>query len=191
MMKLDRLILAACLLLIILSVPGCGLLVGNIRPVDEKAENYKVIDLGARNSDWIKLEPSQEEQKHASDTATSLTEISDLGFQSKKTASIISLNSACRPTLENQEQDLRGFTQLLLLGISEITLREEKNLTLSGTPALETTVQGKMNNEPVMLRTVVLKKQHCLYDLMFVSRPESFQTHESDFSAFVSSLQLR
>ncbi len=172
---------------------GCGLLVGNVKPVDEKSEDYRVLDLRNHNSDWTRLEPAAAnpniDKGEAKDTFSS--EVSDVSYQSKKTASIISLNSACRGSRASEEQSLKEFSQQLLLGMTNVTQRVEKEIQVQQVPALETTVEGKLNGEHVAIRTVVLKKDECVYDLMFVARPEHFPTQEPDFTRFVSSLKLK
>jgi hypothetical protein len=163
---------------------GCGLLLGTVKPVEEKSEDYRVLDLSKADSDWIKLPPAP-----LKDSATS--ESSDVTFQSKKTASIISLNTACRQSLENQKQDLHSFTQELLLGIGDITKHTEREMTVQGTAALETTIQGQLNAQQTMLRVIVLHEGACIYDLMYISRPEFFDTYEAEFARFVGSLRIK
>lgn len=174
-------------LTLLLTQAGCGLLIGSVKPVDEKSETYGVLDLSRENPDWVRLK----ETRKAEPAETTEAEISDVSFQSKKTASIISLNSACRPTYETSEQDLKAFTNQLLLGISDITLRAEKYLTVQKTPALETTLQGTLNGESMVLKTVVLRRGPCIYDLMYVARPQYFNENERDFAHFVASLRLK
>jgi hypothetical protein len=173
-------VLAAAALALFAS--SCAL-VGNVKPVDEKSETYQVADLSQGMGEWAKLPP---QAGGSSDTSTS-----DVAYQSQKTASIISLNSACRPTFETEHRDLKTFTNLLFLGISDVTQRDERDLTVESQPALETTLKGKLNNEEMMLRTVVLRRGDCVYDLMYVARPEHFAENEADFSRFVDSLKLR
>lgn len=166
---------------ILLFTTGCGVLVGNVKPVDEKASDYSITDLSVGNSDWKKLPSASEPDQ---------TDVSDVSFQSEKTASIISINSACRHAA-SEHHGLREYTQPLLDGISDITLRTEKSLTVSKTPALQTTVRGKLSGEPMMLDIVVLKRGGCVYDLMYVARPSAFETQRPDFSRFVESLSLK
>lgn len=175
-----------------LSQAGCGILVGNVKPEDEKSESYGVADLSKTNSDWTKLDPkSFGEISPQQDAATTSTEVSDVAFQSRSTASIISLNSACRNGNGYEDKDLRSLTSVLLLGASDVTHRDESDMSVSGTPGLQTTILGRINGEQVMLRTVVLKRKTCVYDLVYVARPQTFQTHEEDFSHFVASLRLK
>jgi hypothetical protein len=174
---------------LLLSTSGCGLLLGNVKPMDEKSDRYRVIDLAKADRDWVKLEPTKIEPAKEDGATLMGNEVTDLAFQSKKTASIISLNSSCRPKQENEE-DLHEVTRLLLLGISDTSLHEEKTFTLQGVPALETTVRGQLNGESMMLRTVVVRKAGCIYDLMYISRPEFFQSQEPAFAKFAASLKL-
>ena len=170
---------------------GCSTLIGNIKPVEDKSTRYKVIDLSLTNSEWTRLGARQEDPSGRNTPETvEKTQTSDLSFQSKKTASIISLNSACREDQGDEEHSLKDFSRTLLLGISEIKTVDQKNLQIDQVAALETTVDGKLNSQPVKLRTVVLKDQDCLFDLMYVARPEHFLQNEDDFEKFISSLRL-
>ncbi|MEK7689690.1 MAG: hypothetical protein AAB425_01575 [Bdellovibrionota bacterium] len=162
--------------------PGCSILVGNVRPIETKSNGYRYDDL-SQASGWVK------KSTKADDTHRS-NELSDIVFQSQTTAAIISLNSACRESRERNERDLRTFTQSLLMGISEIERREERDVVVSGVPALETTVQGKVTGQIVMLRTIVARKDACLFDVMYVTRPASFESELGDFAKFVASLRL-
>jgi hypothetical protein len=166
------------LILSTLALSGCGVLVGNVRPVDEKSQTYGVADLSKANADWMKLDAKMLGAEKNEDAATTSTEISDVAFQSKGTASIISMNSACRKGNEYENKGLRSLTEVLLLGASDVTQRDEENLTIQENPALQTTLEGKINGERVKIRTVVLKRGTCVYDLVYVARPDNFEAHE-------------
>lgn len=163
---------------------SCGLLIGNIKPVEEKSGNYRVMDLSQKNSDWVRL-------KRSTSSGSDQTDYEDIAYQSKKSASIISLNSACRSTIEAENKGLEEYTHLLLLGITEPTQKEEKNLTLHGLPALQTTVEAVLNKKRVKIRTLVLQKKDCVYDLMYIARPDRFSENETTFIQFVDSLKLK
>lgn len=186
----NTILIRSCLTLLLLTQTACGVLLTNIKPVDEKSETYGITDLAKESPDWLKLEQFSDGKKPQDPNATP-SEVADVSYQSKKTASIISVNSACRPTVAVTEKSLQEFTNLLFLGISDISVHEEKELTVQKAPALQTTVKGKLNDEPVMLRTVVLHKNACVYDLMYVARPDNFSENEDVFSHFVASLKLK
>lgn len=177
---------------------SCGILIGNVKPVDEKSRSYGVMDLSDANPDWIRLDP--EKTDVSVDGKVSPTEIPDAAYQSRTTASIISIDSACRAAPEDQTESLNTLTQLLFLGMTDITLRKESPIVIpssdpgghgQGTQGLETTVRGKLNGEQMMLRAVVLRRSSCVYDLVYIARPENFDENEADFSHFVASLRVK
>ena len=182
--------ISASFLTMALFQTGCGVLIGNIKPVEEKSESYGIADLSKEGTGWVKLDPAAEVNASKTPEVTP-TEVSDVAYQSKKTASIISLDSACRQSSANSDHNLQTFTNQLLLGISNIAQRDETAVIVQNTPALETTVTGRVNADPVKLRTVVLRRGHCVYDLVFVARPNTFSEEETDFSHFVASLKLK
>jgi hypothetical protein len=189
------------------ALSGCStigaVLSPGIGPVDEKSHSYRVLDLSKDDSDWTKLDPKKVSGDDASSDESS-TEISDLAFQSKSTASIITLNSNCRDggAVDGRatERELQDVSRLLLLGFTDITLREEAMLDIQGTSALQTTVKGLLPEDPsrdttkripMMLRAVVLKPKRCTYELVYISIPDHFHKKEEDFNRFVSSLLLK
>ncbi|MDR3606748.1 MAG: hypothetical protein P4M08_05120 [Oligoflexia bacterium] len=171
---------------------SCSVLVGNVKPVDQKSESYGVIHLDQVKPNWTKLGSPKGEKTGNLES----TDIPDVAYQSKKTASIISLDSACRNDPENPDQDLHALTNLLLLGISDVTLRQEEPLTLAGNlPALQTTIEGRLTGDTqgrrMALRTIVVKRGHCDYDFVYMARPEKFNSEEADFAEFVASLRIK
>lgn len=165
---------------------GCGVLIGNVRPVTEKSERYTIHSLAQENSQWVELKSEENESKESEES-----DQYDLAFQSKKTASVISINSACRVRLAHEKKDLRKFTDLLILGFNKIEQRDEREIQIDQEiPALETTIKGELNQNEMMMRAVVLKKEQCIYDLMYIARPGNFKQEEKDFSNFVTSLKL-
>ncbi len=172
---------------------SCSLIIGSVKPVEEKSRTYGILDLSKTDPNWTRLEQQNSAGQKGSNSAGQESNISDIAFQSKKTASVISINTVCKSYENGQERnpDLKQLTMELLLGISNISLRNEENILVDNIPALKTTIQGWMNNEKVMLRTIVLKYSHCIYDLMYISRPERFAQEEENFSHFISSLHLR
>ncbi len=177
------------LILLILTETNCSLLIGNIKPVEEKSKSYGVLNLSKENSDWIKLS-SKTTMDLMSETESPESGISDVAYQSKKNASIISMNSACK-SYPQKNKDLKELARELLLGISDITPIEERNIIVAHVPALETTLKGKIDHEEMAFKTVVLNRVNCVYDLMYIARPDRFKDHLDDFSRFVSSLRLK
>lgn len=184
---------ASSLVFLTMTTSGCSVLVGNVKPVDEKSERYTVIDVERSNADWKRL-PSQSSQEDAAPSEGSNT---DIAYQSSKTASIISLNSSCRKSNLRKDLNLKDYSKVLLLGLTEINDYQEKEVQLAGLPAFETTTDGKMpldqtdRLEKVRLKTIVLKKEECIYDLMYIAKPDHFNSQESDFNQFAQSLKIK
>jgi hypothetical protein len=189
-------------LMLLIFSPGCSLLIGNVKPIAEKSHEYEYLNLARESKDWTKLEdeesvPSTQDQKVSklnaepkSDESDS-NDTNDVAFQSQSSASIISINSACRQRIEDTTLDLRSFTQELLLGVVLVTEKQEVQLTVSGLSALETTAQGLLNGQAVKIRTVVLRREDCIFDLMYVARPDRFIIKESEFKKFVQGFKLK
>ncbi|MBC7690461.1 MAG: hypothetical protein H7222_01720 [Methylotenera sp.] len=192
---LPRLALALLSVSSLTQLTACGLLVGNIKPVDEKNKDYRVMDLAKANPDWKRLEPvvsaNPDEQSDVKKNKEAFAaETSDVSFQSEKTASIISMNTACRERRAD-DSNLKAISNQLLLGIADVTQRDEKQIQIQGVPALETTIRGKLNGEPMALKTLVVHQDICVYDLMYIARPEHFDAQVADFDRFASSLRLK
>lgn len=165
---------------------GCSLFLGNIRPVEEKSTQYGILDLTKMNPDWIKLDniPPPTPERPAS-------EIPDTTYQSKKTGSVISINSICKDFDAPSEANLKASTNALLLGISGVSIQEQKPIPLWNSTALQTTLKGKIDQQERILRTVVVHKDKCTYDLMYIAEPKFFNLNEADFTRFVTSLNLK
>jgi hypothetical protein len=171
---------------LMLLLSGCSLLFGSIKPTEEKSNTYTLLNLS-------KLAPTEWEQLSSQsqindDTASS--EESDISFQSKKTGAIISINSACRAN-RKKVPALKELTEELLLGFVDSQERVEKEIQVSSTPALMTTLEGTLNQKSTKVRTVVLLRGSCVYDLMYIAKPQSFKIHEEVFQQFFQSLNLK
>lgn len=183
-------VLAVAFLALIQS--GCAVLIGNVDPISERSGDYEVTDLSETDGEWSRLEPEAVVESGESDLSEDEQEIqtSDLTFQSERTASIISLNSACRERIRESGRSLSEYTDLLLLGMSSIRQRNEAADRVAGLGALRTVVEGRMGGEAVKVQTVVLRKGRCIYDLMYVAKPENYEEELSSFDRFVSSLRI-
>lgn len=174
---------------------GCSLLLGNIKPVEEKAKNYQILDISKNNADWVRLDSKLiESSKNKTNRHSEAPESggADITYQSSRSGSIISIDSACRSnSMKPQEVNLGQLTNQLLLGISNLRNKKEENLTIENETALQTTIEGEIEHQLMNLKTVVLKKNNCIYDFMYIARPENFKENEKDFSQFVYSFHIK
>ncbi len=172
-------------LVTLVATTGCTTLVGNVRPVEEKSDNYRVMNLASANPDWKRLEmiPTEED--------SSASDAPDVAYQSTFTGSTISMNSACRSTTATSGETLERLMRVLLLGVNDVSARNDRTLDLDGTPALERVVMGQLAGQPVKIQAIVTRKGECIYDLMYIARPDRFEERQADFARFFSSLRLK
>ncbi len=174
---------------------GCStgsILVGNVKPVDQKDRaHYSILDLG-QNPKWKKLDTgatfSSDEMDASTDAFSS--EAADDAFQHVDTGAVISLNSTCRAN-RKEAKNLEPYLKELLLGFTHVVKTEDKKVTVAEHEAIQRTIQGTISGEKTKIRAIVLSREHCVYDLIYIARPDKFDLHVEDFTAFVSSLKLR
>jgi hypothetical protein len=176
----------ALLISVLSTTSGCSVLIGNVKPVGEKSESYQVLRLDQSDPNWLSVDTNSSQEKDDKE----VLESSDLAYQSQRSSSIISLNSSCRRSLEHSPRSLRQFTDALLLGIREIELRQERELKLDGSPALETTLQGTLGQRTSRIRTIVVKKGMCVYDFMLIARIDRFGQDLPTFEKFTNSFKF-
>lgn len=161
---------------------GCSVLVGQVKPVEEKAKKVPYREVGLIDPNWKRL---------ATPSSThSVDDIPDAAWQSTKTAAIISLNSACRQTVDDHA-DLKEVTRLLLSQWDKLKIQNEQAVVLSGFSAWETEALGEYLKSERKFQTVVVKTPHCVYDLIYLSPLESFTQELSVFQRFRDNLNLK
>jgi hypothetical protein len=153
---------------------GCGVLIGNTRPVDEKAKNYSVADLSkAKPEVWKRLPENTG---------------ADVAYQSTKTSAVIAVSSSCEAG-NRRPASLHSKSNEMFSGMRDITMKRQRELSVAGAPALETTVFGK-SPAPVAVRTVVIQRENCWYDLMSSSTQEAYSETSEVFASFLDSFKF-
>ncbi len=178
-----------CFLAAVLLSQGCstvGYLVGNADPVSHKARLYQVKPMTEMGPQWKKIDPIETSDRKTEDVPQN--EISDLVYQSQKTASLVSLNSSCRGGAHWEGKTLQDLTNLLLIGIHELGERQESTLQIDKEPALKTQLTGVVEGRKRKIETIVILRDQCVYDLMYFSSEKNFAVDLNDFEQFVASL---
>src|SRR5690348_10969675 len=103
-----RTIINVALLLLPLTISGCGLIFGGSQEVDNKSHSYTVVRLD-REKDWTALKAEQ----------------GDTAFENKQDNTIISLNSVCR---EYRETSLKALSKNLLMGLNNTSPLTQRDL---------------------------------------------------------------
>jgi hypothetical protein len=97
-----------------------------------------------------------------------------------------SANVYARCGQDGDDVPLSALTKHLLIGFTERNFREEQKIPMDGREALHTVVEAKLDGVPMVLSIYVLKKDGCVYDLVWVAPPENFQAGIAGFDAFVA-----
>lgn len=162
---------------------ACSVLVGQVKPEDEKAP--------------LAVTPKKELLPSAQWTALAIPsstqsneDVPDAAWQSNETGSVISVNSVCRQNFD-EGGDLKRVTRMLTSQWDNLKIENERSLIVSGHEALETTALGHYLNRERRFQTVVVKSPTCVYDLVFLSPVQTFDQELSVFQKFRDNLNLK
>jgi len=107
-----------------------------------------------------------------------------LAFHDKETDGSIDVYAQCGKDAD--DVPLVALTKHLLIGFTERDFKEEKLLPLDGREALHTRLDAKLDGVKMSLDIYVLKKDGCVYDLVYVAYPERFPQGLQGFESFVA-----
>jgi len=121
--------------------------------------------LGSLGANW---------QRHDSDA--------DLAFYDAELDAMIMINSECPPS---HDAPLNVAANTLLLGFTDREPLSEERVSLAGRDALHRRLRAKLDGAPLTLDLYVVKKDDCLYDLVYLAPADSVARGAADFSRFV------
>lgn len=87
---------------------------------------------------------------------------------------------------DGDDVPLTALTNHLLIGFTEREFKFQKVVPLDGREAMHTVVHAKLDGVMVAMSIYVLKKDGCVYDLIWVAPPDRFEGGVAAFDAFVS-----
>lgn len=94
----------------------------------------------------------------------------------------ITVSAFCKGSFD--DAPLQVLTNQLLYNVTGQKQRTRKSLMLDGREALRTVVAGRVDGALVMLDAVALKMNECVFDFVYVSQPEDYESGVSDFEGF-------
>ncbi len=106
----------------------------------------------------------------------------DLAMQDTRSQAQIAVSASC-PARE--AGPLPALTRHLFFGVRELKRVRQEPIQLDGVAGLDTEITGELGGVPVQVRSVVIRRGECLYDLLFVASPETFTDQSVDFDAFL------
>jgi hypothetical protein len=192
------------LVLLLAATPGCGLIFGGDQSVDNKSHDYTVVRLDReKDREWRFLAPGRSSSAQSGAEPT-YDDTGDVAFEHRSTGAIISVDSVCH---EYRDASLDELTHYLLLGLKTEGPVVTQPAEVDGVNALDSSVQASMNRRtpssgtptkagrpegetPVRVRAVVLRKNGCTFDLMYIASPEHFTEQLPTFERFLKGFHV-
>lgn len=105
-----------------------------------------------------------------------------LAFRDEKHDATIAVSGRCGK--DSDDVPLRSLTQHLFFQFTDRTIEREEVVPFDEREALHTVLLAKLDGVPKKFDVWVLKKDGCVYDLLFIARPSSFEEGVASFRAF-------
>lgn len=109
-------------------------------------------------------------------------------FHRQDIGATISTDAFCGAGFE--DLPLKVLTGQLFAGTGKRKILKEEEFTLDGRGALRTVATGETDGVPLKFDSVVLKKNNCTIDFVYISPPESYSAGVSDFETFYKGLNF-
>jgi hypothetical protein len=110
-----------------------------------------------------------------------------LAFRDDANDATILVNARC--TTADDGTPLVALTNHLLIGSTERETVSQEVEPFDGREALHSKVRAKWDGVPMALDIYVLKKDGCVYDFVYTSKPATFDAGASAFEPFVRSFR--
>lgn len=110
-----------------------------------------------------------------------------LAFHDVASDATIAVNARCGADAE--DVSLATLTNHLFLRFTDRAVLDEQVIPLDARDALHSVVVAKLDGVPQKFSIYVLKKDGCVYDLMYLSRPERFDFGVRAFDDFARSFK--
>lgn len=139
---------------VVVLASGCWGTTGRL--VDNRFEDGKVsYTVGTPGEGWRPLQINR----------------ADIAWHNPDLGAGLLVNSACEGV---QDSPLIGLTNELLIGTTEREIIEQDVIPWSRREALESVVLGKLDGVPRKRAIFVLKKDGCVYDIVYDAPPTTF-----------------
>ncbi len=110
---------------------------------------------------------------------------SALAFRDEQLNASIMLNGICGK--DRDDVPLESLTQHLFLLFTERQIESQEKVGLAGREALRTVLSAKLDGVPMRYESWVLKKDSCVYDMLYFAPHASFASGQAMFRQLVAS----
>lgn len=107
-----------------------------------------------------------------------------LSFRDDEHEATIAVSGRCGKDAE--DVPLAALTQHLFLQFTDRKISEQRVVAMDGREAMRTTLTAKLDGVEKAFATYVLKKDGCVWDFLYISRPERFSSDVQKFDQFVA-----
>jgi hypothetical protein len=111
----------------------------------------------------------------------------DLELRNRTAPAGMLANAVCDPAVARRGWDV--LAQHLLIGMRDRAVVEANETPVNGRVASHRVLEGRMrqSDDRVRVESYTLKGDRCVYDLLYVAPPETFDAWRGDFQRFVES----
>lgn len=111
----------------------------------------------------------------------------DLALEDTRSAARMAVAVNCP---ERETAPLPSLVRHLYFGLRQVERLRQEQVVLDGAVGLDTVVRGSWEGTTVQIRSLVIRRTGCLYDLLYVAPPDAFAARSADFDRFVQSWQF-
>jgi hypothetical protein len=166
-MKLTRFELLPALSIILAMIGGCA--GERLREGVYRGEHTR-YRLGPLASTW---------QRHDSGA--------DLAFFEPQLQAVIMVNSECPP---GHDPPLTVAANSLLIGFTDRRIDQEEQVVLAGRQGLHRRLRAQLDGAPLTIDVFEVKKDDCLYDLVYLAPPGTAARGRAQFERFVTGFEV-
>lgn len=110
----------------------------------------------------------------------------DLTLRDTRSSATMAVSASC----PGETGPLPSLVRHLFFGLRDVRQLRHGSITLDGAAGVDTMVTGRLDGVPVQVRSVVIRRNGCLYDLLFLAHPDTFGSQSETFDAFLRGWQF-
>jgi hypothetical protein len=107
-----------------------------------------------------------------------------LAYRDDPADATVAINGRCGK--DGDDVALQSLTQHLFLLFTDREIKQQRLIPMDGREAMRTTLTAKLDGVQKAFATYVMKKDGCVYDFLYISRPDTFDANVGQFDAFVA-----
>jgi hypothetical protein len=113
----------------------------------------------------------------------------DFAYYNASLGATVYADSSCGKKYD--DSPLTVLSNHLTMGFEDVEQVDQSAGELSGRGSLERISKANLDGVPVMLATTVVKKDICVFDLILIARPDSFEAALADYRSLRDGFEAR